>query len=77
MNNKILVIQEMLMRQMKRLDDDKEMATNGKEEVARSNALSQDAMTFIKTVNLGLRIKEVAERQGQNIDTLNEELGVR
>lgn len=76
MNNNILTIQEMLMREMKRLDDNNYMKHNSKEEVARSNALSQDACTFVKTVNLGLSIMRTAEHNGVTKDSLNKELGV-
>jgi len=75
-DNNVLVIQEYLMREMKRLDDNEYMKYNGKEEVARSNALAQSANTFIKSINLGLRVIEVAKANEQTKDSLNKELGV-
>lgn len=75
-NNNIIQIQEYLMRELKRLDDDKYMGHNGKAEVARSNALAQSANTFIKSVNLGLRVIEVAKANEQTKDSLSKELGV-
>ncbi len=75
-NNNIIEIQEMLMREMKRLDNDAIMQREGKEEVARGNALSQSANTFIKSVNLGLRVIEVADKTNTNKTTLAKELGI-
>lgn len=75
-NNNILVIQDFLMREMKRLDDNEHMKYNGKDEVARCNALSQSANTFIKSINLGLRVNEVAKETEVKADSLRKELGV-
>ena len=75
-DSNILTIQDYLMREMKRLDDEEYMKYNGKDEVARSNALAQSANTFIKSVNLGLRVIEVAKSNEQTKDSLNKELGV-
>ena len=72
MNNKLIKIQELLMKEMERLGDS-EISAN---EVARSNALSNNALTFIKSVNLGLRIKETATKIGVAESSLTKELGV-
>lgn len=76
MNNNLIKMQEMLMRQMERLDDNKLMQYNGKNEVARGNALSQSATTFIKAVNVGMRTIEMAEKYGIQKDKLTKELGI-
>lgn len=75
-NSKIISIQEMLMREMKRLDDNEYMASQGKDEVLRSNALTNNATAYIKAVNVQLRIKEVAERNNVTTKKLGEELGI-
>ena len=75
-NSKIISIQEMLMREMKRLDDNEYMASQGKDEVLRSNALTNNATAYIKAVNVQLRIKEVAERSNVTTKKLGEELGI-
>lgn len=75
-NNKLIKIQEMLMREMDRLDNDDLMGKYGKEEVARSNALSQSACTFLKSVNVSLRIMEQSEKSGQTLNQLNNNLGI-
>lgn len=76
MNNNIIKIQEMLMRQMERLDDNEQMKYNGKDEVARGNALSQSANTFIKSVNVGMRVIEMSDKYGIQKNNLTKELGI-
>ncbi len=75
MNNKLIEIQEMLMREMKRLDDDN--LPDIAEEVARGNAISQNATAFIKTVNVGFRIIETTEKLGISENALQNKLGIR
>ena len=76
MTNNLIKIQEMLMRQMARLDDNKLMEANGRDEVARGNALSQSAVTFLKSINVGIRVIEMAERMGTQRKELTYELGI-
>jgi len=77
MNNNLIKIQEMLMREMIRLDEvDEHTGTNVQEEISRANALSQNAMTFIKTINIGLRIIEVSSKFELSKDKLTLDLGV-
>ena len=75
-NNKIIAIQEMLMREMNRLDDNEYMASQGKDEVLRSNALTNNATAYIKAINVQLRIKEIAERNNVTTEKLGKELGI-
>ena len=74
MNNKLLEIQDMLMKEMKRLDNDN--LPDIAEEVARGNALSQNATAFIKTINVGFRIIETSDKLGINKDGLVKQLGI-
>lgn len=76
MNNNLIKIQEMLMRQMERLDNDSLMSVNNKEEVARGNALSQNAVTFLKSVNVGIRVIEVSDKMNINKNELTNQLGI-
>lgn len=76
MNNNLLELQEMLMREARRLDDDEYMKYNGKDEVARGNTLSQSANTFIKSVNVGMRVIEIAEKYDINKNEITKELGI-
>lgn len=78
MNNNLIKMQEMLMRQMERLDNlDQEIGGSKAEEIARANALSGSAVTFLKSVNVGIRIIEVANKFETQKDKLTLELGVR
>lgn len=76
MNNNLIKMQEMLLRQMNRLDDDKLMETNGQIEISRGNALSQSAVTFLKSINVSLRIIEMSKKYETNKDKLSKEIGV-
>lgn len=76
MNNKLNKIQDMLVRQMERLDNNKLMENNSQSEISRANALSQNAVTFLKSVNVGLRIIEVSKKYETNANKLSFELGV-
>lgn len=55
MNEDIKKIQDKLMNNLERLDNEKD---NLSDEVARSNAISQLANTYIKTCNLVMRVEE-------------------
>ena len=74
MNNKIIRVQEIIFDQLNRLSDEDLMRSGyGKREIERSNVISNNAQTFIKVVNLNLKIQEVAKRnQTQNRNLLQE-----
>lgn len=55
MENDIKIMQEKLMNNLERLDNEK---TNISDEVARSNAISQLVNTYIKSCNLIIRAEE-------------------
>lgn len=71
MEKDIKKIQETLMNNLERIDNAKD---NISEEVARSNAISQIANTYIKSCNLVIRAEEskVAIRNKIN-DVINNE----
>lgn len=71
MNKDIKEIQETLMNNLERLDSAED---NISEEVARSNAISQIANTYIKSCNLMIRIEESKEGIKTKIsDVINNE----
>ena len=76
MNNKLNEIQEMLINQMKRLDNNEIMKEDAKVEIARGNALSQNATTFIKSVNLGIRVLEISKKYDIQTNNLTRDLGL-
>ena len=48
----------------------------GASEIARSNALTNTALTYIKTINVHLRISEMAEKTGTVSSSIKKELGL-
>lgn len=74
--NKIIDIQEIVFRQLQRLDNNEIMSAMGAEEIARSNVISNNAQTFIKSVNTNIKIMEMAERQGHQVRKLTHDLGL-
>ena len=74
MNNELIEIQNLLKKQMLRLDE-----AVGKEvsiEINRSGALSQNAQAYLKSVATSLRVKEMVKNNPQAEDTILKELGV-
>ena len=65
MKNEIKTIQEKLIDNLERLDHADENIT---EEVARSNAISQLANTYIKTCNLIIRVEDAKDSVKKTID---------
>lgn len=80
MNNKIIEVQEMLFKEMKRLDDDKMLDfTNNKasqQEFARATALYNMSTGFIKTLNSNLTIMQLAKRNETKYEDLMSKLGL-
>ena len=65
MKDEIKTIQKKLIDSLKRLDVADENIT---EEVARSNAISQLANTYIKTCNLIIRVEDAKESVKKKIN---------
>ena len=76
MNNKIIEIQNVLFEQLKRLDSDEIMSNFGEKEIARSNSISNTSLTYLKAVNVNIKIKEISEKSGISYEKVNKELGV-
>lgn len=76
MDNRLLGIQELLFKQMQRIDDEKLSLEELNTEISRSNALSNNAMAFIKTVNVNIRVKELAEKYSIAEEKIKEKLGI-
>lgn len=74
MNNNLIKMQDMLMRQMGRLDTaiSREISI----EVKRSGALSQNAQAYLKSINTSIRVKEMVKKNPQAEKTILEEIGV-
>lgn len=80
MNNKIIEVQEMLFKEMKRLDDDKmiDFVNNkaAQQEFTRATALYNMSTGFIKTLNSNLTIMNLAKRNEQKYEDLMDKLGL-
>lgn len=76
MNNKLLDIQDIVFNQLKRISKDNMTIEELNYEISRSNAVSNNAITFIKTINTNIRIKELAEKYNVTIDAIKKELGL-
>ena len=76
MKDNILIIQETLMRQINRLDDDKEMGANARDEIARANAISNSALTYLKSINVKLAIETASEGSTTRRKELSKYVGV-
>lgn len=75
-NNKMIEIQEIVYRQLQRLDDEKIMQERCAEEIARSNVVSNNAQTFIKSINMQLRVLEFAKKQQMSVKDLSKKIGL-
>lgn len=69
MDNQFKNIQQKLIASLDRLDSAKENISN---EVARSNAISQLANTYIKTCNLIIRVEESKNGLKEKLSGINE-----
>ena len=77
MNNNLIKMQEMLMRQMERLDKmDYDIGADKVVEISKANALSQSATTFLKSVNVGMRVIEMSNKYEIQKKKLTKELGI-
>lgn len=72
--NNIIEIQDLLMKQMKRLDE--AVAKEVGQEVNRSGALSQNAQAYLKAVSTTLRVKEMSRRNPATELELLKETGI-
>lgn len=72
--NKIIEIQDLLMKQMRRLDEAVGKEIN--EEINRSGALSQNAQAYMKAVGTSLRVKELSRRNPAAEIGMLKEMGI-
>ena len=68
MNENIKIIQETLMINLDRINNEND---NLRDEVARSNAVAQLANTYIKTCNLVIRVEESEHNLKEKIKNIN------
>jgi hypothetical protein len=75
--NDLKKYQKILLNQAERLDDNEIMKEQGKREIARSGALSQNATAFVKSIQTQLKIVEVSSKYNVEPDTMNDYLGIK
>lgn len=75
--NDLKKYQKILLNQAERLDDNELMNERGKREIARSGALSQNAVSFIKSIQTQLKIVEASNKYNVEPDTMNDYLGIK
>lgn len=75
-NTGLKKVQDILLNQMTRLNDDEMMKTYNKREVARSGALSQQASAYVKSVATQIRILDLSSKYNVEPNDMNEYLGI-
>lgn len=75
MNNSLLEIQALMLKQMHRLDDG---CTRDEIqlEIGRSGALSQNAQAYLKSVATSIKVKEMVKNNPNAEGTILKEIGV-
>ena len=77
--NKIIDVQEMLFKQMKRLDDEAFDYSDSKEkqvEFQRATALYNMSTAFIKSLNANINIMNIAKKTETKYEKLMDKLGL-
>lgn len=75
--NKLIEVQEIIFKEMKRLNDNKLLSTKeGKKEIERSTALYNQSTNFIKAINTNLKIMDVAKKTNKRVQDMNKLLGL-
>lgn len=70
--NDIEKIQKYLMERLDKLSDDRHMKKNLKDEIARSNTVTNTSLAYIKIKNLELRIKGLTREERKVIHKVSE-----
>lgn len=65
-------IQKYLIERLDKLNDDKYMKKNAKEEIARSNTVTNTSLAYMKIKNLELRIKSATNGTREIIHKVSE-----
>ena len=75
MNNHLLEIQTLMLKQMHRLDEGC-AKSEIQLEIGRSGALSQNAQAYLKSVATSLKVKEMVKNNPNAENTILNEIGV-
>lgn len=70
-------VQDILLKEMERLNDDELMKTYSKREIVRSGALTQQASAYVKSVGTQIKILELSVKYNGEPNDMNEFLGIK
>lgn len=70
--NDIIKIQKYLIQRLDKLNNDKYMKDNLKEEIARSNAVTNASLAYMKIKNLEIRVNGLSREERQMIKRISE-----
>lgn len=76
-NTKLNKIKDILLKQLERLDNQEIMEKEGKYEIKRSGAITSNAITFVKTTDLELKILNTANKYNIKAEQLQDYLGLK
>lgn len=72
MEKDIKKIQTYLMNRLEKLNDDKYMKENLKDEISRSNTTANTALAYIKVVNLKLKVNGLSSKERETIKKISD-----
>lgn len=76
MNKDLNVLSKIIMNQLERLDDLDVNNQNAQLELSRAVAISQNATSYIKTLNTGLKIFEMGKKYNIKEKSLCQVIGI-
>lgn len=74
--NELKKVQKILLNQMSRLDDEEIMKQIGNREMKRSNAISQSASAYVKSIQTQIKVLDLTQRYNTNANDINKFLGI-
>ena len=74
--NELKKVQKILLNQMSRLDDEEIMKQIGNREMKRSNAISQSASAYVKSIQTQIKVLDLTQRYNTNANDVNKFLGI-
>ena len=76
MNKDLSVLSKIIINQLERLDDLDLNNQNAQLEIGRAVAISQNATSYIKTINTGLKILELGKKYNIKEKTICQAIGI-
>lgn len=76
MKSKLLELQEIVIKQTKKIASEELKDEELQNEIARSNSITGLASTYIKSLNINIRVIELANKAKISKEELSKEIGV-